>query len=87
MLYFFATIAIEKQNYLKLHDLSNSIKSILFISVESEEEDETDQSFQTVAIVGTVGGVVAVTIICVTVYLVMRSRNKRRQNGDLNVVT
>ncbi|PFX16429.1 ZP domain-containing protein-like [Stylophora pistillata] len=53
----------------------------------SKNQEETSQSFQTVAIVGAVCGVVAVAIICATVYLVIRRRNKHTQNGDLHVVT
>ena len=64
-----------------------NLKSIGFISVASEDQEETSQSFQMVAIVGVVCGVVAVAVICATVYLVIRYRNKRSQNGDLHVVT
>ena len=64
-----------------------NLKSIGFISVASEDQEETSQSFQMVAIVGAVCGVVAVAVICATVYLVIRYRNKRLQNGDLHVVT
>lgn len=55
--------------------------------VASADQEKTSQSFQTVAIVGAVCGVVAVAIICATVYIVIRHRNKHTQNGDLHVVT
>ncbi|KAL9952525.1 hypothetical protein ACROYT_G039793 [Oculina patagonica] len=56
--------------------------------VESEEQDEP-QSFSTnLAIIVAVSGVVVVAVIvCATVFLVVRNRNKRSQDGDLNVVT
>ncbi|KAL9952511.1 hypothetical protein ACROYT_G039779 [Oculina patagonica] len=58
--------------------------------VESEEQDDHEpQSFSTnLAIIVAVSGVVVVAVIvCATVYLVVRNRNKRRQDRDLNVVT
>ncbi|KAL9952548.1 hypothetical protein ACROYT_G039817 [Oculina patagonica] len=56
--------------------------------VESEKQDEP-QSFSTnLAIIVAVSGVVVVAVIvCATVFLVVRNRNKRRQDRDLNVVT
>ncbi len=62
--------------------------NISCFSVESEEQDEP-QSFSTnLAIIVAVSGVVVVAIIvCATVYFVVRNRNKRRKDGDLNVVT
>lgn len=46
------------------------------------------QSFPTnLAVTVTVSGVAALAIICATAYLVVRSCSKRRQHGDLNVVT
>ncbi|KAL9952528.1 hypothetical protein ACROYT_G039797 [Oculina patagonica] len=56
--------------------------------VESEKQDEP-QSFSTnLAIIVAVSGVVVVAVIvCATVFLVVRNRNKRRQDRDLHVVT
>ena len=46
------------------------------------------QSFSTnLAVTVTVSGVAALAIICATAYLVVRSCNKRRQHGDVNVAT
>ncbi|KAJ7369437.1 hypothetical protein OS493_039005 [Desmophyllum pertusum] len=55
---------------------------------ESDEQDEP-QSFSTnLTIIVAVSGVVAIAMmVCGTVYLVVRSRNRRRLHGDLNVVT
>ncbi len=39
------------------------------------------------AVTVAVSGVAALAIICATVYLVVRSCNKRKQHGDLNVAT
>ena len=63
------------------------MESICFISVAPKDQKKTHQPYQTVPIVGAVCGVVAVAVICATVYLVIRYRTKRTQNGDLHVVT
>ncbi|XP_078350308.1 uncharacterized protein LOC144635104 [Oculina patagonica] len=59
------------------------------VNEEEGEADEQDkpQSFSTnLVIIVAVSGVVALAI-CATVYFVVRSRNQRRQHGDLNVAT
>ncbi|XP_078355242.1 uncharacterized protein LOC144639835, partial [Oculina patagonica] len=55
---------------------------------ESEKQDEP-QSFSTnlAVIVAVSGVVVAAVVVCATIYFVVRNRNKRRQDRDLNVVT
>lgn len=58
-----------------------------FIPGESDEQDEPESFPTNVAIIAAVCGVVAVAIICATVYLVVRSRNKSGHHRDLNVVT
>ncbi|KAJ7318457.1 hypothetical protein OS493_037936 [Desmophyllum pertusum] len=54
---------------------------------ESDEQDEP-QSFSTnLAIILAVSCLVALAMVCGTVYLVARNRNRRRLHGDLNVAT
>ena len=77
------------------HDYQKKItmKIIIKIDIPSfagdlKEQDKPQSSSTNLTIIVAVSGVVVVAVIvCVTVYLVVRSRNKRRQSNDLNVVT
>ncbi|KAL9952467.1 hypothetical protein ACROYT_G039729 [Oculina patagonica] len=69
------------------------VKAGPFIFKDDEEEEKDEeagepQSLPTnLAVTVAVSGVAALAIICATAYLVVRSCNKRKQRGDLNVAT
>ncbi|XP_078352165.1 uncharacterized protein LOC144636829 [Oculina patagonica] len=52
---------------------------------EEEDADETQSIPTNLVVTIAVSGVAALAIMCATAYLVVRSCNKRRQRGDLNV--
>ena len=54
-------------------------------SAGSGEENESQSLSNSTVITVAISGVLAVAIICLTAYLILRSRNKRRQIGDIHV--
>lgn len=53
----------------------------------SGEENESKSLSNGTVITVAISGVLAVAIICLTAYLILRSRNKRSQRGDIHVAT
>lgn len=53
----------------------------------SGEENETQSLSTSTITTVAISGVLAVAIICLTVYLILRSRNKRRQRGDIYIAS
>ena len=63
-----------------------SIIWFLFSAGSGEENESKSLSNGTVITV-VISGVLAVAIICLTAYLILRSRNKRSRRGDIHVAT
>ena len=63
-----------------------SIMWFLFSAGSGEENESKSLSNGTVITVA-ISGVLAVAIICLAAYLILRSRNKRSQRGDIHVAT
>lgn len=57
----------------------------------ADETDEKDAGTQSISVslvaIGSVSGVVAIAILCATIYLVLRKRDKQQHHGGLNVAT
>lgn len=53
----------------------------------SGEENEPQSLSASTVITVAISGVLVVAIVCLTVYLMLRSRNKRRQHGDIHVAS
>lgn len=56
-------------------------------SAGSGKENESQSLSNSTVITVAISGVLAVAIICLTAYLILRSRNKRRQIGNIHVAT
>ena len=63
------------------------ITVVIFLVLGDTDGQEESQSFSTnLVVIVVVSGIVAVAV-CATIFLVVRSRNKRQQHGDLSIPT